>query len=128
MLSISQFWPWNLEFAILDYRYSSVLKLWSCHMYIYLYIMDNFSCFFLSSADFIQNQHFPKILSGIPSECQIVWNQIRPDFMSGLIWVQTVCKSYQQMTLGDKESLKESQTADSKGTDCQSAQFDLCPC
>ena len=23
--------------------------------------------------------------------------------LSGLIWVQTVCKSYQQMTLGDKE-------------------------
>ena len=30
-----------------------------------------------------------------PSECQTVWIQIRPDFMLGLIWVQTVCKSYQ---------------------------------
>ena len=51
---------------------------------------------FLSSADFFQNQLFRKILSGIPSECQAVWIQIRPDILSGLIWVQTVCKSYQQ--------------------------------
>ena len=29
-------------------------------------------------------------------ECQIVWIQIRPDVMSCLIWVQTVCKNYQQ--------------------------------
>ena len=29
--------------------------------------------------------------------------QIRPDILSGLVWVQTVCKSYQQTTLGDKE-------------------------
>ena len=37
-------------------------------------------------------------LSGIPSECQTVWIQIRPDVLSGLIWVQTVCTGYQQMT------------------------------
>ena len=37
----------------------------------------NFSCF-LSSADFFQNQLFQKILSGIPSECQTDWVQIRP--------------------------------------------------
>ena len=41
---------------------------------------------------------FSKNLSGIPSECQTVWIQIRPDKTSGLIWVQTVCKGYQQMT------------------------------
>ena len=41
-----------------------------------------------------------KNLSGIPSECQTVWIQIqiRPDVLSGLIWVQTVCTGYQQMT------------------------------
>ena len=33
----------------------------------------------LSSANFFQNQLFQKILSGIPSECQTVWIQIRPD-------------------------------------------------
>ena len=55
---------------------------------------------FLSSADFFQNQCFWKILSGIfiPSECQTVWIQIRPDILSGLIWVQTVCKGCQQTT------------------------------
>ena len=30
------------------------------------------------------------------------WIQIRPDVLSDLIWVQIVCKSYQQTTLGDK--------------------------
>ena len=30
--------------------------------------------------------------------CQTVWIQIRPDILSGLVWVQTVCKGYQQMT------------------------------
>ena len=31
--------------------------------------------------------------------CQTVWIQIRLDFLLGPIWVQTVCKCYQQMTL-----------------------------
>ena len=51
-----------------------------------------------SSTDFFQNQLFRKTLSGIPSVCQRVWIQIRPDILSGLIWVQTVCRGYQQMT------------------------------
>ena len=54
---------------------------------------------FWPSADFFQNQLFRKILSGIPSECQTAWTQIRPDILSGLIWVQTVCTGYQQTTL-----------------------------
>ena len=53
---------------------------------------------FLSSADFFQNEGFQEILSGIQSECQTVWIQIRTDILSVLIWVQTVCKGYQQMT------------------------------
>ena len=66
--------------------------------------VNNFACWeilhaFLSSADFFQNQLFRKILSGLPSECQTVWIQIRPDPLSGLIWVQIVCKGYQQTTL-----------------------------
>ena len=60
----------------------------------------------LSSADFFQNQLFSKILSEIPSECQTVGIQTKPDILSGLIWVQTVCKGYQQMTLGGKELKK----------------------
>ena len=59
---------------------------------------------FLSSADFFfQNLFFDKILSGIPSECQTVWTQIRPNDSSDLIWVQSVCQSNQQTTLVDKE-------------------------
>ena len=60
-----------------------------------LCILGNFSCI-LSSADFFQNHLFWKILSGIPSECQTIWIQI-------LIWVQTVCKGYQQTTIVNKE-------------------------
>ena len=51
---------------------------------------------FLSSADFFQNQLFQKIISGMPSECQTLWILIRPDILSGLIWVRTVSKGYQQ--------------------------------
>ena len=58
----------------------------------------------LSSADFFQDQLFRKILSGLPSERQLVWTQIRSDVLLGLIWVQTICKSYEQTTLGDKEA------------------------
>ena len=54
---------------------------------------------FLSSADF-SKLTFKKNLSGIPSECQTVWLQIRPDLLSDLIWVQTVRKVCQQTTLG----------------------------
>ena len=43
---------------------------------------------------FFQDQLFRKVLSEIPSECQIVWNQIRPDKMSGLILFQTVCMKF----------------------------------
>ena len=31
------------------------------------------------------------------------WHFVRPDILSGLIWVQTVCKSYQPKTLAGKE-------------------------
>ena len=58
---------------------------------------------FLSSADVFRNQFHWKILSGIPSEYQIIWIQIRLDMLSGLIWVHTVCKCYQQRKCGDKE-------------------------
>ena len=47
---------------------------------------------------FFKIMFFEKILSGLPLQCQTVWIQIRPDKMSGLIWVQTVCKGYQQTT------------------------------
>ena len=58
---------------------------------------------FVLSTDFFQNKLFRKNISGIPSECQTDWIQIKPDILSGLIWVQTVCKGYQQTTLVGKE-------------------------
>ena len=56
----------------------------------------------LSSAVFFfrQNQLFrKKNISGIATE----WIQIRQSILSGLIWVQTICKDYQQKTLADEE-------------------------
>ena len=39
---------------------------------------------------------FKKVLSGTLSECQTAWIQIRANILSVLIWVETVCKGYQQ--------------------------------
>ena len=51
-------------------------------------------------ADFFSKLTFSKKnLPGTPSELQTVWIQIRTDILSVLIWVQTVCKGYQQMTI-----------------------------
>ena len=63
----------------------------------------------LSSADFLQNQPFQKILSGPLSECHTVWIQIRTDVdvLSVLIWVQTVCKGYQQTTNFKNDTSRE---------------------
>ena len=75
-------------------------------------MLGNFCTFvllyFLSSADFFQNQLFQKFLSGTQSECQTVWNQIRTDVLSVLIWVQIVCKGYHQTTkvVASKERFK----------------------
>ena len=81
-------WVWYLLFLL--FRFNSLPP-------------GKFSCF-LSSADFFENQLFQKFLSGIPPECQIVWIQIRPNILSGLILVQTVCKSYQQTALKEAKS------------------------
>ena len=59
-------------------------------MALTLCLLGNFACF-LSSADFVQNPFFLKILSGIPFECQTVWIKIKLDILLGLIWLQTVC-------------------------------------
>ena len=56
---------------------------------------------------------FLKNLSVISVECQAVWIQIMPDVFSGLIWVQIVCKDYQQTTLISKEfitTIKDSES------------------
>ena len=58
---------------------------------------------FLSSADFFfKINFFVKKNSGIPSEGETNWIQIRPRIFGGVIWDQTVCKNYQPTTLGGK--------------------------
>ena len=49
-------------------------------------VLGNFVCAF-DIKDF-QNQLFRKVISGIPSVCQTVWIQIRPDVLSDLIQVK----------------------------------------
>ena len=54
---------------------------------------------------FFKTNFYEKILSGIPSECQTDWILIRPKILSGLTWVQSVCKCYEQTTLEGNELL-----------------------
>ena len=63
-----------------------------------LCMLGNFACFFVVCGYFFKLTFLQKYLSGIPSECQTVWIQIKPGVLPGLIWVQTVCKGYQQTT------------------------------
>ena len=64
-------------------------------------LLGHFFHAFSPSADFFLNQLFRKILLGIPSECHSL--KLDQVWYAGLIWVQTVCKGYQQMTLVGKE-------------------------
>ena len=41
--------------------------------------------------DFLQINFFEKFFQEY-HQCQTVWTQIRPDILSGMIWVQAVCK------------------------------------
>ena len=114
---------WPMQCWLSMWHCSTLKQNWSCsisHIYLirglpYSWWMDayifkfcmlcNFTCLLLS-ADFYQNYPFQKILAWIPSVCQTVWNQIRPDKLSSLIWVQTVYKGYQQTTVGVVSCIK----------------------
>ena len=61
-------------------------------------LLGNFAGSFLVCRFFFRNQLLRNLISRIPSDCQTVWIQIRPDVLSGQIWVQTVCKDYQLTT------------------------------
>ena len=63
--------------------------------------LGNLSWFFVFCWFF--PNYFWKIHSVISSVCQTGWIQIRPDVLSRLIWVQTICEGYQQRTLVGKE-------------------------
>ena len=77
--------------------------IWSMHDNVFFNycLLGNFLLLFGRLLNFFKL--FRKILSGIPTGRHTVWIQIRPDILSGLIWVQTVCKGYQQTTLVGKE-------------------------
>ena len=70
--------------------------------------LRNFSCF-LSFANFFSTSTFSKnsIRNMVSSECQTDWIQIRPDILSGLIWIQSGCKGYEQTTLVGKELTRQ---------------------
>ena len=53
---------------------------------------------------FFKISFFKKFFSGKLPECQRVWIQTRTDVLSVLIWVQTVCKGYQQTTKNQRIS------------------------
>ena len=59
-----------------------------------------FSCF-CRVLTFLKINFFKKITTGTLSMCQTAWIQIGPDVLSGLIWVQTVWKGYQQRSADD---------------------------
>ena len=57
----------------------------------------------MSSADFLKkNQNIPSVTSLMSHSLDSV-QALQNDILPGLIWVQTVCKAYQQMTLVNKE-------------------------
>ena len=60
---------------------------------------------FVSSADFFQNQVFRKILSGIPSMCQIVWIQIRDLSSADFFFKTNFLKSSFRNTINVSNSL-----------------------
>ena len=64
--------------------------------------MDFFSYFLSTVNFFFKINFFKKILSRIPSDCQTFLIQIKP-------LVQTISKSYQQGTQGDKNGPPNSQ-------------------
>ena len=56
-------------------------------------MLGNFPCFFGRLLTVFQMIFFQEHY-----QCQTVWIQIKTDVLSVLIWVQTICKGYQQTT------------------------------
>ena len=59
-----------------------------------LCLLCKFASFLLSAFFFLLKNSFRNTIRVSNS-----WIQIRPDILSSLIWIQTVCKGYQQTTL-----------------------------
>ena len=58
--------------------------------------------FFIVCRFFSNKLFFLNSFRSTVSECHTVWTQIRPDILSGLIWVQTVCKQTTLHVVGKK--------------------------
>ena len=96
------------------------IEIHKLHICEKVYFSDQLLSF--SNIAFIIPSHFINLLCNIllfgcwifsmPSGCQTVWIQIRPDNLSGLIWVQTVCKGYQQSTLEKSALVNTKQLVD----------------
>ena len=65
-----------------------------------LYMLDKCACLFCR-ADFLNE--FIKNSNRNAIRVSTVWIQIRPDIMSGQIWVQTVYKDNRSVTIAGKE-------------------------
>ena len=69
--------------------------------------LDNLSSYYFRLLTFFQIIIFFNSFGKTFSECQTVQIQIKTDILSVLIWVQTVCKGYQQATIeGDASKEK----------------------
>ena len=67
-------------------------------MCLTLCMLDTFSCLCCRLLIFFSKLTFSKKSLRTLSGCQMVWIQIRTNILSVLMWVQTVCKGYQQMS------------------------------
>ena len=72
------------------------------YIFVAFYLFE-FTCWAIFHALFVVCWHFSKltfkkILLRMLSKCQTVWIQIKTNILLILIWVQTVCKAYQQRT------------------------------
>ena len=72
---------------------TSVLSKQSKKIINSLHAGSSFCCLLLT---LFKSHFFQEILTGTLSDCQMVLIQIRTDSMSVRVWVQTVCKGYQQ--------------------------------
>ena len=68
--------------------------------FLTLWMLGNISCFCCLLTFFFKINFFKKYFRNTItlSECQTVWIQIKTNILSVMIWVQTVCKGYQQRT------------------------------
>ena len=87
-------------YQLIGSSHSGYISVIQNRSFLTLCMLGNFSHLFFSPADFFSKLTFKNIFQEhyTLSECQALWIQIRPDVLSGLIWVHTVCKDNPQAT------------------------------